>query len=311
MGVNSSFTDFLNNRKVAGASIALLVFAVLMIASAFTGRSGVDVRTQTNLLVRQIGHRLLLQSGDSSSQVLPVREVKQGTFVLEFENNFLFSHDSLMVLSRRSFPESLFPSGYTVSVHDCGERNIVYGYQINNSSPDILACEGRKQPRGCYTIEISFPDLKKAAVDYAFIAQLGGGMLLLFGVGLLMGRYGKSVTFQATHPVNTINNGAESALPALGKFLFDVPHQRLLLGDQLVTLTEKECRILELLNRNFGELIPRETLMQKIWIDEGVITGRSLDMFVSKLRKKLSGDPALRITNVHGKGYKLETITNP
>jgi DNA-binding response OmpR family regulator len=46
--------------------------------------------------------------------------------------------------------------------------------------------------------------------------------------------------------------------------------------------------------------------MQEIWINEGVITGRSLDMFVSKLRKKLSGDPALRITNVHGKGYKLE-----
>jgi DNA-binding response OmpR family regulator len=50
----------------------------------------------------------------------------------------------------------------------------------------------------------------------------------------------------------------------------------------------------------------RETLMQKVWIDEGVITGRSLDMFVSKLRKKLSPDPELRITNVHGKGYKLE-----
>jgi DNA-binding response OmpR family regulator len=46
--------------------------------------------------------------------------------------------------------------------------------------------------------------------------------------------------------------------------------------------------------------------MQEIWINEGVITGRSLDMFVSKLRKKLSSDPELRITNVHGKGYKLE-----
>jgi DNA-binding response OmpR family regulator len=48
--------------------------------------------------------------------------------------------------------------------------------------------------------------------------------------------------------------------------------------------------------------------MQKVWIDEGVITGRSLDVFVSKLRKKLSGDPVLSITNVHGKGYKLEVL---
>ena len=78
------------------------------------------------------------------------------------------------------------------------------------------------------------------------------------------------------------------------------------MGIEVITLTDKECKILELLNRNFGELIPRETLMQEVWISEGVITGRSLDMFVSKLRKKLSSDPELRITNVHGKGYKLE-----
>lgn len=80
------------------------------------------------------------------------------------------------------------------------------------------------------------------------------------------------------------------------------------LNEEITSLTDKECKVLELLHENFGELIPRETLMQKIWIDEGVITGRSLDMFISKLRKKLSQDPELKITNVHGKGYKLELI---
>jgi DNA-binding response OmpR family regulator len=65
-----------------------------------------------------------------------------------------------------------------------------------------------------------------------------------------------------------------------------------------------------LLNRNFGELTSRDDLIQQVWINEGVITGRSLDMFVSKLRKKLSADPALRITNVHGKGYKLEVVAD-
>jgi DNA-binding response OmpR family regulator len=98
-------------------------------------------------------------------------------------------------------------------------------------------------------------------------------------------------------------------MSALGKFLFDVKDQRLLLGREVISLTDKECRILELLNKNFGELISRETLMQEVWINEGVITSRSLDMFVSKLRKKLSSDPELRITNIHGKGYKLEIPT--
>jgi DNA-binding response OmpR family regulator len=47
--------------------------------------------------------------------------------------------------------------------------------------------------------------------------------------------------------------------------------------------------------------------LKKVWEDEGVITGRSLDMFVSKLRKKLSNDPHVQIAGVHGKGYRLET----
>jgi DNA-binding response OmpR family regulator len=50
--------------------------------------------------------------------------------------------------------------------------------------------------------------------------------------------------------------------------------------------------------------------MQEVWINEGVITGRSLDMFISKLRKKLSADPDLRITNIHARGYRLEIVND-
>jgi DNA-binding response OmpR family regulator len=80
------------------------------------------------------------------------------------------------------------------------------------------------------------------------------------------------------------------------------------MGEEIISLTDKECRILTLLNRNIGQLTLREELIQEVWTDEGVITGRSLDMFISKLRKKLSGDPDLRITNIHGKGYRLEIV---
>jgi DNA-binding response OmpR family regulator len=128
----------------------------------------------------------------------------------------------------------------------------------------------------------------------------------------LIGRFGRSLTTVSVQDQNHILiKEAVPELTALGKFLFDVKGQRLLsmaigMQREVINLTDKECKVLELLNNNFGELIPRETLMQKVWLDEGVITGRSLDMFVSKLRKKLSGDPELKITNIHGKGYKLE-----
>jgi DNA-binding response OmpR family regulator len=142
---------------------------------------------------------------------------------------------------------------------------------------------------------------------YPLVNLIFSGMLVLLGVTLLIGRLGKILKRK---PVNdedlSILKESVPELTTLGKFLFDVKNQRLLLEDEVINLTDKECRILELLNNHFGELIARETLMQKIWINEGVITGRSLDMFVSKLRKKLRGDPELRIANVHGKGYKLE-----
>jgi hypothetical protein len=172
MRVNYAFTGFFTNRLVVGSGIATVMSAIFFIASSFTEDSGRDFRSkQINLIIRQAGHRLLLQAGDSTSRVLPVTEIKEGTFLLRFENKFVFNHDSLMVLSQGLLPKTQFPSGYTVTVHDCMKGGIVYGFQVNNTSPDILACSGRSQPSGCYTIEFAFPDFyenvkqKKADID--------------------------------------------------------------------------------------------------------------------------------------------------
>src|SRR3989337_1033314 len=119
MRVNSAFTSFFNNRLVVGSGIAIVMLAIFFIASSFTKRSDRDLLAkEVNLIIRQIGHRLLLQSGDSTSRVLPVTEIKEGTFLLKFENEFLFSHDSLMMLAQALLPKTEFPSGYTVTVHE-------------------------------------------------------------------------------------------------------------------------------------------------------------------------------------------------
>lgn len=399
MHVNSVFKGFFNNGLAVGSSIAIVILFSISVASASGhryGESRVHTTTgagaelpsgpepsdresrakQVNLIIREMGHRLLLQAGDSTSRVLPVTETEEGRFQLRFENEFVFNHDSLMALSLGMLPKTLFPSGYTVTVHDCMDADIVYGFQLNNTLSDILPCRGRSQPPGCYIIEFDFPDFyenaeqKKADIGplaegskpskgnplkasrkpekvkpttfdsdvdqpteelrsfkadpqetnttlnefkpttssgYSLANLIYSGALVVFGVSLLIVRFGKILTPAPVQNQNyaTIKESVPE-LAALGKFLFDVKGQRLLSENEVISLTDKECKILELLNADFGELIPRETLMQKIWINEGVITGRSLDMFVSKLRKKLSGDPDLRITNVHGKGYKLE-----
>ena len=248
---------------------------------------------------------------------------------------------ALMALTQRLLPKTMFPLGYTVTVHDCNKADIVYGFQVNNTTPDVLPCKGRNQLPGCYTIEIAFPDFYEnseennaemhpvteegksveekglaanssltgnaSIFDNLFFKVVLSGILILLGVAFWIVRFRKNVTPAfVQHQEHAVIATSTPEGFAIGKFLFDVKGQRLLLGNEVISLTEKEYKILELLNKNFGELIPRETLMQEIWLNEGVITGRSLDMFVSKLRKKLSRDPKLRITNVHGKGYKLE-----
>jgi DNA-binding response OmpR family regulator len=347
MRVNSPITAFFP-RILA----VVLMFVILFITSSFkTGSDDLQVK-QVNLIIRQIGHQLLLQAGDSTSRVLPVKEINEGTFRLEFEKELIFNHDSLMVMTRNLLPEKQFPGGYMVTVHDCMQRVIVYGFQVNNSSPDILACSGRSEPVGCYSVEFTFPDLyrrdpapisediskkinskperpslasdndidqlteqlkafearaqegnlkreeyKTTPVEYSLAKLVYSGVLVLLVVTLVIARFGNSSKTTPRQNQDSIT---------IGKFLFDVKGQRLVCGTEVISLTDKECQILELFNKSFGALISRETLMEKVWIDEGVITGRSLDMFVSKLRKKLSSDPKLRITNVHGKGYRLE-----
>jgi hypothetical protein len=375
MLLNSAFTGFFNKRLIVSSGVAVLMLSILFTASSFRKEDDGDLKVkQVNIIIRQIGHQLLLQAGDSTSRVMPVTGTK-GTFVLKFEKALVFNHDSLMELSKALLPKEQFPSGYMVTVHDCTNKGIVYGFQLNNSTPDVLACRGRSEPRGCYTIEFTFPDFyvnieqnkadiselitsakvnpqklsqkpgelqtitldpdtdqlveesksikvdsqeanlkpgkfKKTTFDSPSIILIGTGVLVLLGVALLIGRFRKnSLPALVQNQDDVIEKTPVPELPALGKFLFDIKGQRLLLESEVFSLTDKECKVLQLLHNNFGELIPRDTLMQEVWINEGVITGRSLDMFVSKLRKKLSGDPDLRITNIHGKGYRLEVVS--
>lgn len=380
MSVNSALKRFFGKRLMMPAAFTIMLTLFFFKASSFTTPSDRDLRAkQANLIVREIGHRLLLQSNDFTSRVLPVTEVKAGIFKLMFEKEFVFNHDSLMMLAHRLFPKAQFPSGYTVTVYECFSSTIVYGFQTSNISPDILACQGRREPSGCYSVEVMLPDLfevsqeKKAEIgadkresktlkedrpaaledaeaskelrvtaedqqpklaeltasssannelsqkveaakennfDFPSMNVIFSGVLVLAGATLLVGRFGKMLkpVEVKTEEQPTAHEPVVPEGSPLGKFVFDVKDQRLLLENEVISLTEKECKVLELLNESFGELIPRDTLMQKIWISEGVITGRSLDMFVSKLRKKLSADPGLKITNVHGRGYKLEMV---
>jgi DNA-binding response OmpR family regulator len=88
--------------------------------------------------------------------------------------------------------------------------------------------------------------------------------------------------------------------------LFDAEKRQLTINGNTVDLTGTETRLLRIFSLSPNQTIARTRLQKEIWEDEGVIVGRSLDMFISKLRKKLEADPNVNIIVIRGKGYRLE-----
>jgi DNA-binding response OmpR family regulator len=91
----------------------------------------------------------------------------------------------------------------------------------------------------------------------------------------------------------------------LGSFTFDTQKQTLTREDNVIKLTTKECDLLSLLCVNIGEILQRDYALKTIWVDDNYFNARSMDVYITKLRKHLKDDPAVEIINVHGKGYKL------
>ena len=91
----------------------------------------------------------------------------------------------------------------------------------------------------------------------------------------------------------------------LGNYTFDFTKQTLHLDELIITLTHREAELLSLLIENKNEILDRSIVLKKIWGTDDFFNGRSMDVFITKLRKKLNLDPNIQIINVRGQGYKL------
>jgi two-component system OmpR family response regulator len=91
----------------------------------------------------------------------------------------------------------------------------------------------------------------------------------------------------------------------IGEFSFDSKKQLLTRPGSRQKLTTKESELLKLLCNNMNQVLERNFALKAIWIDDNYFNARSMDVYITKLRKYLKGDPNVQIINVHGKGYKL------
>lgn len=91
----------------------------------------------------------------------------------------------------------------------------------------------------------------------------------------------------------------------IGRFVFDTQKQVLTIDDEQQKLTTKESELLTLLCSHANDILQREMALKTIWIDDNYFNARSMDVYITKLRKLLKADESVEIINIHGKGYKL------
>src|SRR5689334_18088004 len=167
-------------RKYLGGLSVLVFISIICLAFSMAGNDDFDF-ARREILLRRIGHEILLQSGDSTSRVMPIKRIARNEYQISFENAFSFQPESLVNTTQRLLAKDPLASDYVVNVLNCANASVAYGYAISkNSKNDIVACLGRRQPMACYMINIKF---KPAGIVTAKNGYLLGSVIALAFVG--------------------------------------------------------------------------------------------------------------------------------
>lgn len=275
----------------------LLLQLVWKVATAWHSDKVVPAE-KINLALRRTAHYLLLESGDSSSRIPPIdRDLSKNVWLVRLEHNF--NYDRLPGLLQESFAVHGVQCAYDVAVLNCASSELELGfnsidYAENNGAP----CGGRDMAADCYNLQFTLlpgqPDKRFPVAGWFFSGALA---MLAFGIG-------RNWLYPAKN--RQAPESTESQWLEFGHSRLDVPNQTLQCGAVRHQLTYRETKLLHLFASRPNQLVERSIILEKVWADEGIIVGRSVDMFVSRLRKMLRDDPSLRLSAVHGVGYRLE-----
>jgi hypothetical protein len=240
--------------------------------------------------IRMIGHQIMLASGDSSSRVLPIEQVGNN-YKIRFESDFEFEPKRLVSLIDSLAKTHKISNHYIVEVEECLSNSIIYSYEMGlTNQTNLVPCQNRIQPKACYTLSIFLLDKKPEVSSSSRILEFS----LLFSVAAF------GIFFALRKKTKP-----KTELTVLGDFELDEKNMLLLIDSEKIELSGMEIKLLALLLKFKNETVSKELILNTVWGDEGDYVGRTLDVFISKLRKKLVQDPNIKIINIRGVGYKL------
>lgn len=254
--------------------------------------------------MRTIGHQLLLSAGDDTSRVLPI-QLDGNQYEISFVSVFGFEPDTLMAITNRVLTQPQRLRDYLVEVVQCSTGQVMHSFeQRSQSGQEMIPCRGRTLPEDCYHIRITSLRAATSVAPEAtedtgtgFISSIHPAMF--FGIFLLM------LGFIAFLNQRDIAIETSGDLMSIGKMTLDRRNMTITYGNVQTELSHKESELLALLYTFVNKPVERELILRRVWGDDGDYVGRTLDVFISRLRKKLEPDSTLKIVNIRGVGYKL------
>src|SRR6187551_390301 len=214
---------------------SIMIIAILISAVPFINKKNEIPGKHVEVVLRDLGHQLLLTAKDSSSRVMPVKKLNENTYQISFQNDFGFISDTLINLVQRTFQKNALANDYIVNLRNCKQNETVFAFEINNQAGDLKPCRGRTLEVGCYVIEIEL--LKKNKFNFFFL------LLLIIPLSFV-GFYVKD-TFWKKEEKESMEE-KESILDnndyiQLGNFQFYTGNNVLKSEHKTITLSEKEA----------------------------------------------------------------------
>lgn len=282
-----------NKKSYIYGCLIVLVFSIWMFSNSDNKTEEFSEIVKVSL--REVGNQLLHSNQDSTSLVLPIIVLEKSKYQLSFQQQLFMEPDSLVNLVKKSLKKSSLPNRYLVEVIQCVDKEVAYSYEVKGAEENsIIPCGGRFLPKSCYTINVRFTNKASFFNIQIFLSAL------IFIILILL----QFIFFKKKKVV--VTNESDEEHNVIGSFKF-YPEQNKLVKEAIeINLSKKECELLAIFVANPNKIIKRDELTKRVWEDHGVFVGRSLDTYISKLRKKLKTDDSIKLTNVHGVGYKLE-----
>ncbi|MCH2215345.1 MAG: winged helix-turn-helix domain-containing protein [Flavobacteriales bacterium] len=276
----------------------LFVIAAVLSCNLFSFGAS-DFGNKVNLALRQTGDALLRAQGDSTSYIPPIQELDGSEFVLEIPLGF--DYGILPEFLESALYDYHISRPYEVMVKSCETGFLVLGYNKTAVERDSVACRDRHEVPDCALIHVKFSknEDRKTEKNFGSLAWL---FIPIAGVG--------SFFFLKKKKQEELPAENDSSLK-IGKLVFSHENMKITFeSGSEAELTYRESKLLLYFAERRGEVLNREDILSAVWEDEGVIVGRSLDVFVSRLRKILAQDPSVNIKTIHGVGYRMEASNN-